>query len=202
MAAQLGITLVKKMSYRGNANEEWSNTYWFDGAPPGTRAEAVSFVNDLISREKTLILGTVTYVRAYVFTDNADHAHSAYVLDVTDIGTVVGTMTTGTGTYPAGDQAAWIRWKTGRVTSKGRPVYLRKYYHGVPTDEDSPSTVDNVSPSWATAAGTFATAMHSGALGYGKLVGRGHLADVISSHTVATYIGIRQLKKGRRRPPA
>jgi hypothetical protein len=201
VATQLGITLVKKMTYRGDPNEEWSNTYWFDGTPPTTQTQAQSFVDDLASHEKTLVLGTVTYLKAYVFNDNAPTAHAAFVVPSFTSGPITGTMTTGTGTYPAGDQAAWIRWLTSRRTSKGRPIYLRKYYHGVPTDEDSPTTVDNVSPSWATAAGAFATLLQGGSLGYGKIVGRGHASDVITAHSIAPFIGIRQLKKGRKRPP-
>lgn len=201
MSAQLGITLVKKMTYRGNPNEEWSNTYWFDGTPPTTQTQAQSFVDDLASHEKALVLGTITYEKAYVFTDNAPTAHAAFVVPSMTGGPITGTMSTGTHTYPAGDQAAWIRWLTSRRTGKGRPIYLRKYYHGVPTEEDSPSTADATLAAWITAANTFAALLSGGTLGYGKIVGRGHTDDVITAHTAAPFIGIRQLKKGRKRPP-
>jgi hypothetical protein len=201
MSSQLGITLVKKFTYRGDASEEWSNTYWFTGAPASTQTQAQSFVDDLASHEKTLYLGTVTVEKAYVFSDNAPGAVAAFVVPSLTGGPITGTMTTGTGTYPAGDQAAWIRWKTSRRTEKGRPIYLRKYFHGVPSDEDSPTTADNVSPSWATAANAFATLLEGGTLGYGKVCGRGHTDDVLIGHAISTFIGMRQLKKGRKRPP-
>jgi len=202
MAAACGITLVKKFTYRGDANEEWSNTYWFDGTAPTTQSEADSMARALAAKEVTVFLGTSQIVRAYVYDDDSPTAVAAFTVDLTtgSGSPYTGTMTTGTGTYPAGDQAAWVRWKTSRSTSKGKAIYLRKYFHAVPTDEDSPSTADNVSPSWATAAGTFATDLQSGSFwGFGAITGRGH-ADTITGHAVSTFITTRTLHRRGRRP--
>src|SRR5439155_24617012 len=110
------------------------------------------------------------------------------------------TLTTGTGTHPAGDQALWIRRKTSRRTSKGKPIYLRKYFHGVPTAESSPTTSDNVGTTWGTAAGTFGTNLRTtGVGGFGTITGRG-VTDVILGDAHSSFITTRTLERRGRRP--
>ena len=202
MSAQFGITIVKKMAYRGDPNEEWSNTYWFTGTPPGTQAEADSAAQALATEELPLYLATCEAVRAYIYNDNAPHTPAAFVSDLTSGpgAPYLGTMLTGTGTYPAGDQAAWIRWATARRTSKGRLIYLRKYYHGVPTEEESPTTADQVVGSWLTPSLTFSAHLAGGTFwGFGQLTGKGHvdtLGEARSSHFITT----RTLERRGKRP--
>lgn len=203
MAAALGVTLVKRMTYRGDTTEEWSNKYWLTGVAPATPTEWKSLYDAFIALEKTLYLGTSSIIRAYGYNSDAPDAIAVDSFDYLAAGAAVaGTMTTGTGTYPAGDQAAWIRWKTSRRTIKGKPIYLRKYYHSVPTAESSPTTADNVGPNFATAAGTFATTLQTtGVGGFGTITGRGHV-DTILGHAASTFMTTRTLHRRGKRPPA
>jgi hypothetical protein len=203
-AASYGITIVKTFTYRGQA-EEWSNTYWLEGTPPATQAEALAMARDLAEHEQPLYLGTVTVVRAYVYAGTELHRPADFVIDPlqhADNTAIVGTAVTGTGTYPAGDQAAWIRWKTSLRTEKGKPVYLRKYFHGVPTDEDSPATSDNVSPSWAAAATAFGNSLAAGPVGGGKIADRFRDGDPLLSNSHSTFMTVRTLKRRGKRPLA
>src|ERR1044072_6383014 len=107
MAAACGITLVKKFTYRGDANEEWSNTYWFDGTAPATQSEADSMARALAAKEVTVFLGTSQIVRAYVYDDDSPTAVAAFTVDLTtgSGSPYAGRKKTGTGKHPAGDQA-------------------------------------------------------------------------------------------------
>jgi len=199
---QLGITLVKGMPYRDKPIEEWSNTYWFNGPVATTQAEADAYVHNLAAAEAQLLLGYVTYIRAYVFSDTSLPLHSAFLVEDTALTSISGAFSASGTTFPAGDQCGMIRWSTGRRNTKGRPVYLRKYLHAVPTEEDVIGTKDTVNSVWMSAAATFANNLATISSGHGTITARGHLADNVSSHKVDPYIRIRQLRKGVRRPPA
>jgi hypothetical protein len=201
VATVVGLTIVKRFTYRGDASEEFSNTYHFDGSEPADSTAWKALADALIAQEKTLYLGTASAVRAYGYNSDADDAVAVWSWDYLAAGTAVaGTMTTGTGTYPAGDQAAWVRWKTSRTNTKGKPIYLRKYYHAVPTDEDSALTADNVSPSWGTAANSFATKMYDGTFIDGRKIRSQKHAETILSKAVSTYMTTRTLKRRGKRP--
>lgn len=202
MATRVGVTTVKKMTYRGDPNEEWSNTYWFTGAVPADSTAWKALVDALIVQEKTLYLGTSTFIRAYGYDSDLDSAVAVWSRDYLAAGdSVVGTALTGTGTYPAGDQAAWVRWKTSRLNSKGKAIYLRKYYHGVPTDEDSAGTADNVAPGWATAASAFGAKLRDGTFISSRTLTARKFADTLVGHNTSTYITTRTLKRRGKRPP-
>lgn len=203
MAARVGVTTVKRMSYRGDPNEEWSNTYWFTGSIPADSAAWKALVDALIVQEKTLYTGSSTFIRAYGYDSDLDTAVAVWSRDYLAAGdSVAGTALTTGGTYPAGDQAAWVRWKTSRLNSKGKAIYLRKYYHGVPTDEDSPLTADNVLGSWATAAQAFGAKMRDASFISARTLTARKFADTLVGHNASTYITTRTLKRRGKRPPS
>ncbi len=74
--------------------------------------------------------------------------------------TTVGTFSDSGKAQPPGDCAALVRYATPAVTSKGRPVYLFNYYHGIcmqgTPDADTLSTLQK------TALETYATAWLTG----------------------------------------
>lgn len=201
MPAACGVTLIKRITYRGDNMEEWSNTYWFTGTAPTTQTQWKSLYDALIAEEIKVYLGTSAVVRAYGYNDSAPTATAVDSFDYAAAtgGPIQGTLTS-TGTYPAGDQAAWIRWKTSRRTTKGKPIYLRKYFHSVPTAESSPSTSDNVGQGWVSAANAFgATLQTTPGVGFGTLTGRGQ-TDIITGHTPSTFITTRTLERRGKRP--
>jgi hypothetical protein len=138
------LTIVKSFDYRG-APEEWSNTFFMTGDLPSSPASWKTLADAVIAEEVLCYDAQTEVVRAIgheagqsVAVWSYDYAaHSA---------TVPGTFVAAGGdlTTP-GDVAAWIRWSTDLLTSKGKPIYLRSYFHGVysrpaGTDRDLIST--------------------------------------------------------------
>lgn len=126
-----GVTLVQQFTYRG-APEEWSNTYHFQGDAPDNDADWETLIDGLTDIIAPAITSVNYIVRAYGY-ENTDN-DASFVYDIAGTGSgIQGTATVlGTGSSECpGDVAAWIRWKTSYLNSKGKPVYLRKYYHGV-----------------------------------------------------------------------
>jgi hypothetical protein len=66
---------------------------------------------------------------------------------------VPGTLPTGTTVAQSGDTAAWIRWSTDQLTSKGKPIFLRNYYH--PAYSSAGAAPDTIDTGWITAAQEF-----------------------------------------------
>jgi hypothetical protein len=155
----------------------------------------------LILQEKTLYLGGAAVVRSYGYDSDADNAVAVWSYDyLAAAASVPGTITTGSGSYPAGDQAGWVRWKTSRFNTKGKAIYLRKYFHAIPIDVPTAGTTDKILPAWTTAANAFATKMTDGSFVSGRLItARGH-SDVIVSHAASTWITTRTLKRRGKRP--
>ncbi len=202
VATVVSTTIIKRFTYRGDPTEEWSNKYYFTGAVPSDATAWKALADALIVQEKALYLSTSAVVRAYGHDSDDPNASAVWSYDyLAASATVAGTATTGTGTYPAGDQAAWIRWKTSRLTSPGgKAIYLRKYYHAVPTEEDSPTTADDVAAGWKTSAGLFATKMTDGTFIDGRTIRSRTNAETIVNHAVSQYITTRTLKRRGKRP--
>ena len=121
MAASL--VLVKSFTYRGAA-EEFSNRYHFDGTPALTDAEWLALDLAVRAQEKTVFPSHVSIIRSIGYLSDTGPA------DWTRSATLAGTGSFG-GERAPGDCAGWIRWETGERDSRGHPVYLRNYYHGV-----------------------------------------------------------------------
>lgn len=136
MAAATGLVIVKRFDYRGNPNEEWSNQYWLTGAPPGPSAEWKALTDILIEMEKTLYSAGTHVTRAYGYNDNerdedGNLVHpSVWSYDYGLAGEeVAGILADPAGHIMAGDQAGTCWWKTSRRTSRGKWIYLRKFFH-------------------------------------------------------------------------
>lgn len=144
-----GVTMVFKFKYRGN-DEEWSQQYHFVGDPPSDDTAWDALIDDLALILRDATTTRVTQVRAYGY-DDTDH-DAVHVRDFAVVGPqYVGTIDATTQDVAPGDAAAWIRWKTGLLNSKGKPIYLRKYFHSVvlvgPTDDDQ----DSIAPTYTSA---------------------------------------------------
>lgn len=168
MAAS-GVTVVYSFLYRGAA-EEWSQQYHFVGDPPGTDADWISLGSALAALLLPTLASAVTVERMYCYEDTDDDSVYTFVLADHSVDGA-GELVAGAGNVETpGDSASWVRWKTARTNSNGKPIYLRKYFHGVfcsvaggDTDtlssgyksalEDFGGAVNDVSGDWPGIAG-------------------------------------------------
>ena len=119
MAAVTGLTLIKRFTYRGDPLEEWSNTYHFNGAPPGDAASWKVLAGDLINLERHCYDATNTVVRAYGYDSDDPTAHSVWEYNYELQGEeVAGDFVIGAdGTKGSGDQAALLCGRPTRRTA-------------------------------------------------------------------------------------
>jgi hypothetical protein len=195
----VGLVIVKQFTYRGDATEEFSNDYHFTGATPADATAWKALADALITQEKTCYTNGARVVRAYGYDSDAANAHAVWSWDyLANATTVAGTMAQTGGQLPAGDQAAQLRWKTSRLNTKGKPIYLRKYFHAVPV---APAAPDYVLATAVTALGAFGGKMRDGTfLDARTLTARGH-TDTLVSHLAGQFITTRTLKRRGKRPP-
>lgn len=201
MAATDSITIVKSFSYRGAA-EEFSNTYHMDGTTPASSASWKTLADAIIAAEKSLYPSTTTIIRAMghkagvkaaaFFYDYAAHSAS-----------VAGTASAPSASVPMpGDSALWIRWATDQLTSRGKPIYLRSYYHSLwqgnvaSTCDNNPATqktiMETYGASWITGFTDGASVVHHRA-GPNGAIG-------LTPATGSTYVTTRTLERRGKRP--
>jgi len=196
MASVTGLTIVKQFTYRGDGTEEWSNTYHFKNPPPGTAANWDVLRQDAVAKELAALHQDCGVIRVYGYDSDDPKAHHVYAYDYS----LAGPLPLGTHPYVdqkcAGDQAACVEWKTSRLNSRGKPIYLRKYLHNI---EISSSDKDAISTSWQsvlTAYANLTTGMNSI---YGGLRSRSHDETLTAGHVIP-WATTRTLKRRGKRP--
>lgn len=96
----------------------------------------------------------------------------------------------------SGDQASCVKWKTSRLNSSGKPIYLRKYLHAGFID---PATADNLESTYHSALvgyGDLAVGVNSH---HGGLRSRTHDETLIDGAPMS-FVTTRTLKRRGRRP--
>ena len=148
------VTIIKSFSYRG-APEEWGNTYFFTGDLPASPASWKTLADAVIAAEKTLYDAGTEVVKA--IGHQAGQSVAVWSYDYAAASEQVpGTLVPSVSTVPqAGDSAAWIRWSTDQLTSKGKPIYLRSYFHPAYVAGTDTTTRDEISSNWTTVAQAF-----------------------------------------------
>jgi hypothetical protein len=148
------LTIVKQMDYRG-APEEWSNTYFFTGDLPSTPTKWKTLADNVITAEKALYDSGIEVVRA--IGHEAGQSVAVWSYDYLAVSEEVpGTFTYDSTHVPqGGDSAAWIRWSTDQLTSRGKPIYLRSYFHPAVVAGITDATRDNIAAGWRSQALTF-----------------------------------------------
>jgi hypothetical protein len=119
-----GMSITKSVSFRG-ATQEFSNVYFWK-TPLGhmDSGEAASAVSTIVAFEKTIHSSDVTFVRAKVWSTGGTKAENEMIYQTN----LSGTGSKATATSLDRERAVLIRFRAG-VDTRGRPVYLRKYFH-------------------------------------------------------------------------
>lgn len=197
MPDQPSITIVKSFSYRG-VPEEFSNTYHFSGTTPVDAAAWKVLADAIIAAEKLTVTSDVSFVQAYGY--NAGNEISVAQIDYRVAPNVV---VTGTGNFlnrigQGGDAAATTRWPTPNFTSRGKRIYLRKYWHGA--YGDSTLAFDRLNVAQRTAFNTFAAKLIDGTLP-GTFRYCGPQGAVAGVGDTSQWLTTRTLKRRGKRPP-
>ena len=190
------IVVIKKFTYKGS-DEEWSNRYHFQGTPPSTPSAWRSLCDAFITQEKAILTTLVTIERVICYT--ADDSVAAYSYDLSSFGgPVAGTFDISgvTSQETPGDTAYLIRWNTGRTSSRGKPVYLFKYYHGGVSK--GAGHQDEVYGNLKVSMSIFASGIISSTGSWPGLADKTGAAPV--GYLAETYLTTRTLKRRGRRP--
>lgn len=192
------LTIVKSFSYRGSA-EEWGNTYFFDGDTPSDPASWKTLADAVIAAEKALYDSTIDAVKAIGHV--AGESVAVWSYDYAAFSeSVPGILDISTAERQSGDTANWLRWSTDAKTEKGKPIYLRNYYH--PAFSATGTSSNNTYSVWVTNAQTFGDDWISGFTDGDSVVhhraGPHGVAGIVA--LPSTYVTTRTLKRRGKRP--
>ena len=192
-----GVTVIARFLYRGN-QEEWSQQYHFVGDPPSDDAGWNALITSLIGELQSCTTDRVTWVRAYGYDDTDDDAVYA-VADPDDPFPAVGAASTAGADVAPGDAAAWMRWKTGRTNTHGKPVYLRKYFHSVILAGETDDDQDSLSSGFKTGLEVKAASIAAGVGAWPGIADKNGDAPTGPS-SASTFVTTRTLKRRGARP--
>jgi hypothetical protein len=195
--------VVKSSLYRDEP-EEFSNTYCFQGSPPGDDASWTVLLNDVLAKERKIYQGDVSYVRAYGYDNNDPKKAHVFAHDWTVPGPPPTGSYVATGAQRmAGDQAGLVWWLLNRKTDKGKPSYLRKYIHRGYIHTTDPDKID---AGWTSALAEFASTAGIQAV-HGGLMSPGGEKDTdpnpggaVVNDGVSPWVTTRTLKRRGKRP--
>lgn len=201
-APTTGLVIIKRFTYRGNANEEYSNKYLLTGSTPANSTAWRTLFDAVVAEEKKLYKSNVQVIAGYGYDSPLDTAHAVWSVDltVTPNSPVNGTYAGG-GIMAPGDSAVWVRWGLDRLNSKGKRVYLRKYFHPAPIDtvQNSGNGGDAIMAAWITAAAAFGAFMDGSAGALGRTI-TDRLGTATVGHAVSSFVTTRTLKRRGKRP--
>lgn len=198
MATVVGLTLIKKFTYRLDATEEWSNKYYFTGSVPADSTAWKALTDALATQEKTCYTNASQTVRAYGYNSDDLHASAVWSWDyIAQGGAQAGTAISTGGNLMAGDQAAMLEWKTSRLSSKGKPIYLRKYFHCLNSATGNP---DSLLTANKTALETFGTKMMDGTFLDARTLRSRLNTETLTARIASPWVTTRTLKRRGRRP--
>jgi len=201
MAAMPSITIVKEFTYRGDL-EEWSNEYHFTNDAPTTQTRWKALADAVIAAEKTVFDSNCKVIRA--FGHKAGVTSRDFLYDYkAGSGSVAGTFTAPANGRQAGDAAVWLRWATDQLTTKGKPIYLRSYYHSVFGNGPLYTNVDAIYSAEKTALETYGaawiTGFSDGAIVHARAGPNGAVG--LAPSVASSYVTTRTLeRRGKRRP--
>jgi len=198
MASATAIELTKQFNYRGDPAEQWSNKYWLTGQPPTTPIDWATLIDELLLLEVTCYSAGSRVVGAIAWNDDSPGAQSVYTRDFVAEGiTHVGTLSPLNGFLMAGDQAGMFQIKTARKSTRGKPIYLRKYVHdGYVSTADT----DTLSADTSAAYTAFAGHLFNGTSLGGRLLRSQKQIEQLVEALVDPWVTTRTLKRRGKRP--
>jgi hypothetical protein len=122
--ARVGASITKSVLFRGKA-QEFSNTYYYETSGIVSEGSAIALLDALIPLERAIHSSDVSFVSARCWSAGGTKAENQMLTQRTLTGGGTGVAS------PAAmdkERAFLIRFRAG-VDSKGRPVYLRKWFH-------------------------------------------------------------------------
>lgn len=198
MATAIGIVSTKEFPYRADASERFSNKYWFTGAVPTSPATWKTFYDTLVAAERTVMGSHVRFVAATGYDNDTPGSHSVWSWEHTTETIVTGSLNISTtDTRFAGDQAAMLEWKLARKNTRGKWVYLRKYYHGGAAQTALP---DDITTAMLTAMQNVGVVLSDGTWNQGHQLRSQKGAETITNVIASPYVTTRTLKRRGKRP--
>ena len=198
MAATTGLVIIKKFTYRGDNTEQWSNRYWFQGAPPGPSSAWESLFEQLVAVERACYTPGTSVIGGYGYDDNTDGAHAIWSIDLESTSeTLPGTLVVTPGNQMAGDQAGMIEWQTQRKNSRGKWIYLRKYFHGGGTNPTDP---DRIGPETQAAYDVLVQKLRDGSWSSGRIIRSQKQDETFNWASSSPFVTTRTLKRRGKRP--
>jgi hypothetical protein len=190
------VITVKRGTFRGEV-EEWSNGYHFSGTAPADRAAASALFKAVFALEAPFITAGQKLVQGYYYENPDGNATigTDYRADTTTDLNSTGTAFA-SGNALSLEQVSLMKARCG-YTSKGRPRYVMKFFHGVKRSGSDPDKVD-----WSTTAplpATLAAKYTDGSLPGGLKLCRPD-GMVCEAPTLDPYVRTRTLKRRGKRP--
>lgn len=123
--ALVGVSVTKRFAFR-DGTQEFSNVYHYQwpGLDPGAPL-AEECLDRVVTIERNLHATDTTFVVGRVWNAGGTQAQNDMIVEKTLTGT--GNAGVSSSNFDR-ERAILFRWRAG-TDSKGRPVYLRKWYH-------------------------------------------------------------------------
>jgi hypothetical protein len=120
-----GVSITKSCSFRG-VSQEFANTYYYETPLAVIAATADSMIDAIVALEKPMHASSVSFVRGRAWSAGGTPAQNEQL--ASKILSGVGTNANSPSTAMDKERAFLVRVRAG-VDTKGRPVYLRKWWH-------------------------------------------------------------------------
>jgi hypothetical protein len=123
--AIVAFSVTKRVVYR-DSTQEFSNVYHYKTTDPINATEGEARLDEIVAFEKTFHATGVTFVRGRAWNAGGTPAQNDMVVqkNLSGTGALAGTASLDR------ERAHLFRWPAGQ-DSRGKPVYLRKWYHAL-----------------------------------------------------------------------
>lgn len=199
MSLAPGVNVIYSFKYRG-VDEEWSQLYHFTGDHPTDDAGWIALIAALLPLCQVISTDRVKIVRAYGYNTTDPHHAADYVYETADHGGVLtGDLNTSIADVAPGDAASWVRWKTGRTNTHGKPIYLRKYFHSAILSGESDDDQDTLDSTYKADLAAFGATVLAASGDWPGLAGPDGVAPP-GPIVASTFVTTRTLKRRGKRP--
>lgn len=119
----IGISILKSTLFRG-VQQEFSNVYYYEADLPTTAVQAETLIDSIVATEKKLHASVVNFLFARCWSAGGTKEQNQMIFQKP----LSGTGSASENVAMDRERALLVRWRAG-VDKRGKPVYLRKYYH-------------------------------------------------------------------------